>query len=694
MKGSDKITYQFQGTFTNQEFQNVQYEIELCGGTLIYKGLHTDKAFIVVKVEDDEARLAFERKFKRTRSYERSKQYEEEQKEFVFFSAVNEGFMHWTEERLQLLFGKQGSNLDETWGLMAILLNEGLIQVRAEEYSHVAEPPEGTKEREAFYHCYNNMTNLPMGYISWCGWNWLRSKGEVKPIFTDSRASLYSPVLHMFVQVEEGNPFQIIYKILAERSNVYVHMPSHPLHKLYIFETTEMFHYWLEQHRYGSQVEEPSDIQQLLSTFIYYLRGTEEYRQRLKDYDKKRAAQASKETPPGKLLDEYDDDTLFDLIDASSIIHRLNGAEMTADLLEILIMQREIKAQRLKDLWVISKQSLLDYLYTAQIHPENDLNSIQEPKPKETVKIPIPTKEDRDQIYTNTEDEDFNLFDVGLFIKNDPTYGIGVSPRIGQLKKLIQSGELKAHHEKNIWTVRKNNLIQYLQKQKNESDSYPTTDKRMSKEEKAPEPLPNKKLFPVEWTDEKDQQLIRYVLDSLKKGKKFDEIFATGIKETGMNSTQCKCRWYSKWSNQYKDEIAQIKAKINPTTENNPFVWDEEKENILFSSIIEGTREGRTIKEITEEVSKIIGLPPNTLRSYWGSKAPKHLKEEFKQIKLDQEKNWSEEALQMLEHMITVEFAHLTPFDILPIASKRLKRHIDIVRKKLFELQRAKRVRR
>jgi len=42
--------------------------------------------------------------------------------------------------------------------------------------------------------------------------------------------------------------------------------------------------------------------------------------------------------------------------------------------------------------------------------------------------------------------------------------------------------------------------------------------------------------------------------------------------------------------------------------------------------------------------------------------------------------------MKMLDYIINVEYAHLTPYDVLPLASERLKRHIDVVRKKIFVL--------
>ncbi|WP_404448073.1 hypothetical protein LG307_03295 [Sutcliffiella horikoshii] len=124
---------------------------------------------------------------------------------------------------------------------------------------------------------------------------------------------------------------------------------------------------------------------------------------------------------------------------------------------------------------------------------------------------------------------------------------------------------------------------------------------------------------------------------------------------------------------------------------NNPNNWDTEKEKLLIDAIIEGTKEGRTIRDITQEVSSQINISASACQSYWNSKVSKQFKDQFKEIKLDQEFNWSEKDLELLEQIVFFEYAHLTPYEVLPIASKRLKRHIDVVRKKLFELQRKRR---
>jgi hypothetical protein len=47
--------------------------------------------------------------------------------------------------------------------------------------------------------------------------------------------------------------------------------------------------------------------------------------------------------------------------------------------------------------------------------------------------------------------------------------------------------------------------------------------------------------------------------------------------------------------------------------------------------------------------------------------------------------------MKLLDYLISVEYVHLAPYEVLPIASERLKRHIEVIRKKFFELQRAKR---
>ncbi|MEM5016879.1 hypothetical protein WKH31_11355 [Metabacillus indicus] len=124
----------------------------------------------------------------------------------------------------------------------------------------------------------------------------------------------------------------------------------------------------------------------------------------------------------------------------------------------------------------------------------------------------------------------------------------------------------------------------------------------------------------------------------------------------------------------------------------NPNNWDAAKESLLISSILEESRKGRTLKAITEDVSKEIGISASACQSYWYNNVSKHYLEEFKQIKLDQEENWSNEDMQLLDHLISVEYAHLKPYEVLPIASEIMKRHIDVIRKKLFALQRQKRL--
>jgi hypothetical protein len=48
--------------------------------------------------------------------------------------------------------------------------------------------------------------------------------------------------------------------------------------------------------------------------------------------------------------------------------------------------------------------------------------------------------------------------------------------------------------------------------------------------------------------------------------------------------------------------------------------------------------------------------------------------------------------MRLLNHKITVEYQDLQPYEVFPIASERLKVHIDIIRKKWYELLKIKRI--
>lgn len=127
-------------------------------------------------------------------------------------------------------------------------------------------------------------------------------------------------------------------------------------------------------------------------------------------------------------------------------------------------------------------------------------------------------------------------------------------------------------------------------------------------------------------------------------------------------------------------------AHLNNTPSNLfPSDWDKSKQELLFNAILEGTRKGRTLGSIVEDVGKEIGVPASKCQSYWYAHGPKHYKDEFKQIKLEQEKNWTGEDVKMLEYIINVEFGHLSTYESIPIASQRLERHIEAIRKKWFE---------
>jgi len=137
-----------------------------------------------------------------------------------------------------------------------------------------------------------------------------------------------------------------------------------------------------------------------------------------------------------------------------------------------------------------------------------------------------------------------------------------------------------------------------------------------------------------------------------------------------------------------RSEGKDLKVHSNICSNN----WDANKESILITSVLEGIREGRTMTSIIEDVSKEIEITPSACQSYWSNKVPREYKDEFDKIKLEQEQNWSAEDLEIFKQLIFVEYAHLTPYEVLPIASKRLKKHINAIRKKWYELQRIMKV--
>ncbi|WP_144553345.1 hypothetical protein [Bacillus sp. X1(2014)] len=132
MRDFRTVTYQFHGTFTYQEFEEIQEEIDLYGGTVIYRTLKENDTFCVIQTDDSSARIEFEENFKRTDYYKRTKEYDEEQSDMEFFTSINNCSIHWTEENLMFLFNNPYSlveqKIDEFWDLLIILLNEGLIR--------------------------------------------------------------------------------------------------------------------------------------------------------------------------------------------------------------------------------------------------------------------------------------------------------------------------------------------------------------------------------------------------------------------------------------------------------------------------------------------------------------------------------------------------------------------------------------
>jgi hypothetical protein len=135
-------------------------------------------------------------------------------------------------------------------------------------------------------------------------------------------------------------------------------------------------------------------------------------------------------------------------------------------------------------------------------------------------------------------------------------------------------------------------------------------------------------------------------------------------------------------SKKIKEEI----VSSNQVNMNSSSVWDENKEKLLINAVLEGTREGRTLGSIVEDVSKEIGITASKCQSYWYSHVPQKYRDQFKQIKIEQENNWTEEDIKLLEYIVKVEGEHLPKAEAITLASERLKRHINVVQKKWFEI--------
>lgn len=374
------LIYRFRVRLSDIEMNEVIHEVEECGG--INKSI--DQEYLQLDFSNDKTRLLFVDKFKRTKSYEKTFEYKEEQKELGFMFAVNHKYMRWIESTLETILNssggdwrRRGSQLD--WELLITLLNEGWIEVKGETYPDIPAPPIKSEEYNGHFACYHMRGGEEMKYIGWCAWNWLRAKGEKKPEFPQSKANLYSPKLNTYIKIGDGDPHQIIFHILSDMTATYIHMPYDTNNVMFIFKPTELFTQWLENSEQlysrsrntDDSIEYDEAFNQVLSQFIINLEGIKEQRDNINRYLKKIRYKKQKELEHEELiknsqLDLYDDDKLFSLKEVTDILNydkQYGTSERkSVDDLGGLIRRGTIKGEKINKRWHISKKELIKYL--------------------------------------------------------------------------------------------------------------------------------------------------------------------------------------------------------------------------------------------------------------------------------------------------------------------------------------------
>ncbi|WP_338450140.1 hypothetical protein R4Z09_29120 [Niallia oryzisoli] len=171
----------------------------------------------------------------------------------------------------------------------------------------------------------------------------------------------------------------------------------------------------------------------------------------------------------------------------------------------------------------------------------------------------------------------------------------------------------------------------------------------------------------------------------------YSDIFQKTVLEYPMATMNVYQRWYDSYYEKYNEAIEESRQERNVQTiqaqeKNYPADWDEEKEDLLIQSVIEGTKEAKTLASIFETIGEAIGISPARCSTYWYTKVDQSYRDQVNRIKQEQAKNWTEEEEEILTKIVTEEYPHLSIFQIFPIASKRLKRHKTDVQRKWFSL--------
>ena len=150
-------------------------------------------------------------------------------------------------------------------------------------------------------------------------------------------------------------------------------------------------------------------------------------------------------------------------------------------------------------------------------------------------------------------------------------------------------------------------------------------------------------------------------------------------------------RWFETYFEKYNESNQEWQQERTVQSrlvkeKNYPANWDEEKESLLIQSVIDGTKEAKTLASIFEKVAEEIGISPARCSTYWYTKVDQRYRDQVNQIKQEQGNNWTEAEEALLTKIVTEEYPNMSVFQIFPIASKRLKRHKSDVQRKWFSL--------
>ncbi|MDQ0896319.1 MULTISPECIES: hypothetical protein [unclassified Paenibacillus] len=641
--------------------------MDQCGGRVDEKYfIHGSASITVIFSNEKESNMFLER-FKETEEYKKSEEGLREHEAMDFVNTVRRGFMQWTDDRLKSILAnhdgwwrKRGTQ--ETWDQLVVFLNERYITIEPHFYVEVDPPqdPDEWQENDlsrVVYECFHGRGNGAIQYMKWCAYHWLRAQGisDDEITFPTSLANIAANSKAISIKVGEGDPFQIIYHILADPEATYIHFPYGELPVLYRLKGTPRLYQFLQGDKFHRMfIANCIEINQQRKAVSYQeeeLVKEKEQRELLEEQERERRERC--------ILDRYEDTAVFYASEVHEFLQNDPSIDKslrhsTYDDVKKWIKSLELYATKHGNRWVVSKQHLVQFIKWKK-NPPNRLDWRRWDH-----KLKIDFMEYHNKAVREQVSEDLVLYNFAI-------------------KHELHLDDCKLSRTMNFESEYDEEFTRFLRLEDpvheenllSEIHRYVFNDRYISETATAVE-HPH---TPDVWDDPQNVETFKnHALNGIKAGTSMDNIFNEVAELIVIPPERCKQYWYLILLPKIRETVEQIRSELYPE-------WDSKHDQLLIDEMIDGARTGQTVEQVVRKVSALINIPSNKLKNRWNTALAKQYREEITNIKKELENSWGEEHDQKLTALIKDAGVK----EGIDIARKELQRHLhDVVKRVHF----------